>query len=128
MPKVSYAEQIQDWEKLLVHARAHGADLPGLDAVLDELAAIRKRYEELHTRRRNLRAESLVISREIETVREDGKEKAGRARNFLRSKLGFRGEELVLYNMRPRRKYKKRKKAKKESAGNGPRSRAAKRS
>jgi hypothetical protein len=60
MPKISYAEQIQDWEKLLVHARAHEGDLPGLDAVLDDLAAIRKRYEELHTRRRNLRAEGLV--------------------------------------------------------------------
>jgi len=111
MPKVSYAELFSDWDTLLANARAHVEKEVALGPLLDRLQALRLKIQELCTLRDHLRAESQVLSQEIDALRFEGKDLAVDARCILKGTLGSRGEELTAFGIRPRKRtYKKRKK------------------
>lgn len=110
MPKISFADLMADWDRLLANGRDHVEDFDILGPLLDDLQARRQRMDELYQRRQVLRAETQLATQEMDRLREEGKDKAMQARDLLRSKFGINSPRLKAFNLRPRGKYKKRKK------------------
>lgn len=111
MPKISFAAQIADWKQLVANARPYVDEYPLLGPLLDDLEERTRRMETVYQRRQVLRAECQLATQEIGQLRDGGIDPAIQARDLLRSKFGIHSEWLTAFNLRPRRKYKKRKKA-----------------
>jgi hypothetical protein len=119
MPKVSYAELITDWQDLLDAAEPYVAEFPNLPPLLASLRLRLDRAKELDARRLRLEAERRLAVQELGTVKTEGKDDAMRLRVAMKANLGLRNEALTAFNIRLRRKYKKRKPAP-EPAGTAP--------
>jgi hypothetical protein len=101
MPKVSHAQTVMDWHRLIENARQH-ADLPGVGEQLAELEALLNRARELHARRARLRAESQVATRELADTEQRGKVLTGRIRSLLKAVYGTTNDGLLAFGVRPR--------------------------
>lgn len=101
MPKISHAETLMDWEKLIHNASQH-ADLPGLGERLAELRTLLERAKEVQARRARLNAERQVATRELASTKKRGKALTSRIRHELKAIYGLTSDQLVAFGMRPR--------------------------
>ena len=101
MPKISHAEILTDWEKLIQNASQH-EDLPGLGERLAELRTLLERAREIQARRARLDAERQVATRELAVTEQQGRELTSRIRYELKAVYGLTSDRLVAFGMRPR--------------------------
>lgn len=101
MPKVSHAETVMDWHKLIENARQH-ADLPGLGEKLDELEVLLSRARELQAHRARLNAESQTATRQLADTERQGKALTSRIRSLLKAVYGTTNDGVLAFGMRPR--------------------------
>jgi hypothetical protein len=125
MPKISLAQQMTDWDRLLANARPHAEEYSYLGPILDELEKRRLRMEELDQQRQVLRAECQTKTHEIDRLKAEGKDLAMQVNDVMRSKYGIGSPYLRAFNLKPRGKYKKRRKKRAEDgaatgAGDAP--------
>lgn len=111
MPKVALADTFADWDQIIAAARRIAATKPEIRDVLDELERLRDRAKALDSERLSLQARSQQVTQELRAVKESGKENASRLRSLLKGLLGSQSEALVEFNVRLRRSYGPRKKA-----------------
>jgi hypothetical protein len=102
MPKVSWAETINDWDLLLHLAEPYG-EVKDLKVHLAELQAALQRLQGLKNLRDELQARRQRATQEMGETRESGKDVAIQIRSILRGVLGPSNELLVQFNVRPRR-------------------------
>ncbi len=110
MPKISFAQQMADWDRLLANARPHTEEYSYLGPILDELQKRRRRVEQLEQERQVLRAQCRTKTQEIDQLKAEGKDFALQVNDIMRSKFGIRSPYLRAFNLKPRGKYKKRQK------------------
>lgn len=108
MPKVALADTRDDWTQLLQAAAPYG-DVKDLKVYLAELEAALARFGELENLRAHLQAQRQQATQELYEVRETGKVAAIRIRSTLRGILGHDNPKLSQFNMRPRRKNRRKK-------------------
>jgi hypothetical protein len=101
MPKISLADTIMDWEKLIQNASQH-ADLPGFGERLAELRTLLERAREIEARRARLDAERQTATRELAATKQQGKALTSRIRSELKAVYGITSDRLVAFGMRPR--------------------------
>jgi hypothetical protein len=117
MPKISFAQQIAEWDRLVANAQPYTEEYRELGPILDEIKARRQRMVELDQKRQVLRAQVQTATREIDRLKGEGKDYVMRASDFMRSRFGIGSPYLRAFNLKPRGQYKKRKKrAKAEEA------------
>ena len=109
MPKVSLADSVDDWDKLLATAGAFADDIPGLKRFLVQLKRVRDRTLKLEARRLHLQAESQVVTQELRGQKDKGKDLAISIRWELKAALGHTHPRLVEFGVKPRRSRRSKK-------------------
>lgn len=109
MPKTSFADVITDWEKLLTTVSTNKADLPFLEEARSQLAEIVEGAKAGSIRQDTFRAQFQQATRDVEELFSRGRELATRLRNGVRTQYGLKGEKLVEFGLKPRRKPQKTK-------------------
>ncbi len=104
MPKSSFADQIQDWEKLLQAVRCSEAELAGLAPFREAFERAYALAVSTRARRDALRIATMEATRQINAEFAACREAASALRSYVKSVLGFRSEALLLYGVRPIRK------------------------
>lgn len=101
MPKESLAVTVGQWEQILDASEANEADLAFLEPYREELRELRQRALELSVRQAALAAERQQVTRDLDAVKERGREIATRLRLGIRTQYG-EAEKLVEFGLRPR--------------------------
>lgn len=101
MPKISHADTVMEWQKLIENARRH-ADLPGLAEQLAKLETLLERAQEIQAHRARLDAESQSATRQLADTKRQGKALTSRIRSLLKAVYGPTSDGLVAFGMRPR--------------------------
>ena len=106
MSKSSYAEVIQDWERLLLAVKEDGkdADLAAVEPFRAELAGHLEATKLEKARQDTTRASRQQSTQVLTEMLEQGKELAKRLRSLLKGHLGTKNEKLVQYRIAIRRK------------------------
>ena len=104
MPKNSFADDTGDWNLLLRSVGKHEGEVPFLKELLVELRLILKTVSKLETERLQLKARSQQISREVDALRNRGRNVAGRVRSGLKAQYGSDSEQLTEFGVNPRRR------------------------
>ena len=104
MPKNSFADDTGDWTLLLRSVGKHEGEVPFLKELLAELRLILKTVSKLETERLQLKARSQQISREVDALRNRGRNVAGRVRSGLKAQYGSDSEQLTEFGVNPRRR------------------------
>lgn len=103
MPKVSYADLITDWERLLRAAGDLVEEHPEVAPHLERLQANLERARALLNERNRLQAERQRATQELVAVRGAGNDEASHLRVRLKAVLGLRNEGLTRFNIKLRR-------------------------
>ena len=116
MPKKSYDALLESCERMLKAVRRHGADLAGVAPFRDALE--RAYTQSLFNRQRQevARAAAREATRQLRASLSGASDARAALRHFLRSVLGFRSEQLRLFDIQP---VKKRSRRLREPASNG---------
>lgn len=98
-----------EWERLVVAVQANQEDLPHLAEGCAELAAAVSALRSLQVRRRQLEAESLRRTQELQALAERSRGLVSRLRHGVRAVYGNRSEKLAAFGVkgfagRPRKK------------------------
>ena len=109
MPKLALADTLSDWDLLIEAARRRVAQHSEIRPVLEALEAIRDRSKGLEQERLSLQARRQEATRELRRMKDEGKDYASRLRSGLKAALGTQTEALTEFNIRPRRRYGRRK-------------------
>lgn len=107
MPKNSFADQIRDFEMLLQAVRGSQAELAGLAPFREALERAQEHAVSIRARRDALRASTQKATREVNTAFAACREAASALRNYVKSVLGYRNEQLVRFGIRPIRKQRR---------------------
>lgn len=102
MPKESLALTVHQWQQILDASDANGADLAFLEPQRGELRELLERAKSLSVRQAALAAERQQVTRELDAVKEQGRELATRLRLGIRQQYG-EGEKLIEFGLLPRR-------------------------
>ena len=104
MPQLnSYADVFADLERLLSAANANAELLPGLDGAKVPLEQGIATLRSLIARRDNLNAEKQVVTAQLQSEVQRGREVSSEFRGFARAHLGMRSEKLVEFRIPPQR-------------------------
>lgn len=101
MPKESLVVTVGQWEQILDASDANEADLEFLGPYKTELRELRERALELSVRQAALAAERQQVTRELDAVKERGREIATRLRFGIRTQYG-EVKKLIEFGLRPR--------------------------
>lgn len=104
MPKNSFADDTGDWSQLLLSVGKRDGEVPFLKELLAELRLILDTVKKLDTERLQHKARSQEISRDIDALRNRGRNIAGRVRSGLKTQYGTDSEQLTQFGVNPRRR------------------------
>jgi len=104
MPKNSFADDTGDWSQLLRSVGNRNDEVPFLKELLSELQLLLDTVRELERERLQLKARSQQISRDVDALRNRGRNLAGRVRSGLRTQYGYDSELLTEFGLNPRRR------------------------
>jgi hypothetical protein len=93
------SEELKVWERMMEACRANQADLPGVDEMLDPLAALVVKVRVLEVIRTAMRQTVKETTQNLSEVQESGRESARRLRNYVKSRLGTRNERLTRFGI-----------------------------
>lgn len=102
MPKESLALTVHQWQQILDASDANGADLAFLESQRAELRDLLERAKSLSIRQAALAAERQQVTRDLDAVKERGRDIATRMRLGIRHQYG-EGEKIIEFGLQPRR-------------------------
>jgi hypothetical protein len=103
MPKESLALTLSQWEELIGACEANAEDLDYLLELQEELRRLSERAKELSVRQDALNAQKQQVTRDLDHVKQRGREIALQVRDGVRTRYGKRSAKLVEFGMRPRK-------------------------
>jgi hypothetical protein len=106
MPKESLAVTLSQWDELIGACEANAEDLEDLDFLLElraELRDLSEKAKELSVRQDALNAQKQQVTRDLDQVKQQGRELALRVRDGVRTRYGKRSAKLTEFGMRPRK-------------------------
>ncbi len=102
MPTISsYADLINDWDRLLSACEENGHLLPGYNIGAEPLVGLLEEVKGLKVVQDRLEGNRQATTQEINERCDDGREAARRLRSFIRSRLGTRSEHLPMFGVAP---------------------------
>jgi hypothetical protein len=107
MPKISFAQQIDDWEALTANAATSGDEHPAFTAVLAELLAALNDARKSRSAHRRLRSKMLVETKRMREAIVRGQDAEQRLRRFLQAVYGPSSPQLHRFGLKPRKKRRK---------------------
>ena len=108
MSKESVAKTILHWERLIAASESNAAELDYLAADREKLRALVERIKQLKSEQMALTAAKQQVTRDLDATKEGGREIAVRMRYGIKSRYGYKGEQLVQFGLKPRRAYRKK--------------------
>jgi hypothetical protein len=111
MATKSYCDLFQQWKQLLDGLQATGPHTGAILAIQQVLEASLREASATRRRRERLHAAALGASRKLAVIIDETREATGRARNYLRYRLGPDNEDLTRYGIAPYRRPRARKAA-----------------
>jgi chromosome segregation ATPase len=103
MPKESLALTLTQWEQLIGACEANAEELTPLLELREELLDLSERAKELSVRQDALNAQKQQVTRDLDQVKQRGREIALQLRDGVRSRYGKRSAKLTEFGMRPRK-------------------------
>jgi hypothetical protein len=104
MPKNSFTDDTGDWSQILLSVGKRDGEVPFLKELLAELRLILATVTKLDTERLQLKARSQQISRDLDALRNRGRNVTGRIRSGLKTQYGTDSEQLTEFGVNPRRR------------------------
>jgi uncharacterized coiled-coil DUF342 family protein len=104
MPKESLAMTLSQWEQLIGACEANTEDLTYLLELREELRDLSEKARELSVQQDTLNASKQQVTRDLDQVKERGREIALRVRDGVRAAYGKRSAKLTEFGMRPRKR------------------------
>jgi uncharacterized protein (UPF0335 family) len=108
MSKESLATTIRQWERLIAASESNAAELDYLVEEREKLRAMVERVKQLKSEQTALTAAKQQVTRDLDAAKEGGREIAVRMRYGIKSRYGYKAEELVQFGLKPRRTPKKK--------------------
>jgi uncharacterized coiled-coil DUF342 family protein len=103
MPKESLAVTLSQWEELIGACDANAEDLTDYVELREELRDLSERAKELSVQQDTLNAQKQQVTRNLDEVKERGRDIALRVRDGVRVRYGKRSAKLTEFGMRPRK-------------------------
>jgi hypothetical protein len=104
MPKNSFADDTLDWSQLLASLGKHPDEVRFMEDLSSELRLILNSVSDLDKERLRLKARSQQITRDLEALKNRGRNVAGRIRSGVKTQYGLQSEQLTEFGMKPRRR------------------------
>jgi hypothetical protein len=112
--RMSFAVITAEWEQLLAAVEANRDDLPQAEALRVQLEASLEDLRALQAQRAALEANRLRATQDLRICFDQGRALASRLREWVRGQYGVRGDKLIEFGMKPRRKRRIRGRPEKE--------------
>jgi|1186.fasta_scaffold618575_2 hypothetical protein len=103
MPKESLALTLTQWEELIGACEANAEDLASLLELREELQDLARQARELSVQQGTLNAQKQQVTRDLDQVKQRGRDLALRVQDGVRGRYGKRSAKLIEFGMRPRR-------------------------
>jgi hypothetical protein len=101
---MSQADEMFDWEGLVAAGRKNGAQLPEIETVLAPLQGVIEEVKTLKVQQKDLEGNRQAATQRLKELRLRGVEEARRLRDYIRSRLGSKNEQLVQFGVMPIRR------------------------
>ena len=102
MPTISsYADLINDWDRLLSACEENGYLLPGFNIDTEPLVGLMEEVKGLKVVQDRLEGNRQATTQDLNEKCDEGREAARRLRSFIRSRLGTRSEHLPAFGVAP---------------------------
>jgi hypothetical protein len=108
MPRNSYDDQVQQWERLLEAAREGETELAGVAPFRAALESAHANLIHVRKQREGLHAASQEATRSMYRAFEECCEAGISLRHYIKSVLGSRAEKLSRYGIKPRKRRSRR--------------------
>lgn len=108
MPRISFAQQIDEWEALTGNAVTSGDEHPAFTAVLGELVGALNDAKKSRAAYRRLRTKMLLEAKRMREAIARGQDAEQRLRRFLQAVYGPASPQLHRFGLKPRKKRRKR--------------------
>jgi hypothetical protein len=103
LPKLSLALTLHKWSQILSGSEANASELEFLEPGRVELQRLFEKAKSLEIRQSALAAERQQVTRELDAVKEQGRELAVRLRLGIRTQFG-ESEKLIEFGLQPRQR------------------------
>jgi uncharacterized coiled-coil DUF342 family protein len=103
MSKESLATTLHQWEHLLAASEANADELDYLRELREELQDLAEKARKLRGEQDALNARKQQVTRDLDAVKERGREVAVQVRMGIKTRYGFGGEKLIEFGLRPRK-------------------------
>ena len=120
MPNTSFADFVEEGDRLLATVEANKADLSFLEETRTQLVTVMEGAKAASVRQDNFKAQFQQATRDLEGFFSQGRELLTRLRNGIRTKYGLRAEKLAEFGLQPRRKPQRTKKEKEPGSVSPP--------
>src|SRR5262249_5529581 len=107
MPKISFVQQIDEWEALTANAAASGDEHPAFSAVLAELVAALNDAKKSRNAYRRLQSKMNIEIKRMREALQRGQDAEQRFRRFLQAVYGPSSPQLHRFGLKPRKKRRK---------------------
>jgi hypothetical protein len=112
VPNTTFANFVEEGDRLLVTVEANKEDLAFLEETRTQLVTVMEGAKAASVRQDSFKAQFQQATRDLEGFFSQGRELLTRLRNGIRTKYGLRAEKLAEFGMKPRRKAQRAKKQK----------------
>lgn len=104
----SQADEMFDWESLVAAGRKNVAQMPDIETVLAPLLGVIDEVKALKVQQKDLEGNRQAATQRLKELRLRGVEEARRLRDYIRSRLGSKNEQLVQFGVAPIRRRTRR--------------------
>lgn len=111
MSGTSQADEMFDWESLVAAGRKNLTQLPDIETVLAPLQGVIDDVKALRVHQKDLEGNRQATTQKLKELRLQGVEEARRLRDYIRSRLGSKNEQLVQFGVAPLRRRTRKSKA-----------------
>lgn len=101
---MSQADEMFDWEGLVAAGRKNAGQLPDIETVLAPLQGVIEEVKTLKVQQKDLEGNRQAATQRLKELRLRGVEEARRLRDYIRSRLGSKNEQLVQFGVMPIRR------------------------
>lgn len=101
---MSQADEMFDWEGLVAAGRKNEAQLPNIETVVAPLQGVIDEVKTLKVQQKDLEGNRQAATQRLKELRLRGVEEARRLRDYIRSRLGSKNEQLVQFGVAPIRR------------------------
>lgn len=108
MSKESLAKTLRQWERLIAASESNSAELDYLVEEREKLREMVERVKQLKSEQTALTAAKQKVTRDLDAAKEGGREIAVRMRYGIKSRYGYKAEQLVQFGLKPRRTPKRK--------------------